>query len=101
MSDFTPFPATPIDVLLLQHNLHKKKKRKKNLMMICKLQRIARKHNQSDTNEGQGFCTTLFYVVEVEPKLWLPVHLVQGKLCGEIKMNLSSIQTTAERASQN
>lgn len=64
-------------------------------------QRSIRKHNQSDTIEGQGFCTTLFYVVEVEPKLWLPVHLVQGELCGGIKMNLSCIQNVAERASRN
>lgn len=64
-------------------------------------QRSTRKHNQSYTIEGQGFCTTLFYVVEVEPKLWLPVHLVQGKLCGEIKINLSCIQSTAERTSRN
>lgn len=30
---------------------------------------------------GQEFHTTLSYVVDVEPKLWLPVRLVEGRLC--------------------
>ncbi|KAL6998847.1 hypothetical protein U1Q18_000015 [Sarracenia purpurea var. burkii] len=33
-----------------------------------------------DSLEGQEFYTTLLYVVDVEPKLWLPVRLVEGRL---------------------
>ncbi|CAI9097122.1 OLC1v1033459C5 [Oldenlandia corymbosa var. corymbosa] len=45
---------------------------------------------------GQDRTTTLSYVVDVEPKIWLPVHLVEGRLCREIKMNLLSIKRVAE-----
>ncbi|KAK5812387.1 hypothetical protein PVK06_027816 [Gossypium arboreum] len=33
--------------------------------------------------------TTLSYLVDVKPKLWLPIRLVEGRLCKEIKTNLS------------
>jgi len=49
-----------------------------------------------DILEGQEFQTTLFYEVELEPKLWLPVHLVEGRICKEIKTNLCSIRQEAQ-----
>ncbi|KAJ8421959.1 hypothetical protein Cgig2_032905 [Carnegiea gigantea] len=48
-----------------------------------------------DILEGQEFQSTLFYEVELEPKLWLPVRLVEGRICKEIKKNLSSIRQEA------
>lgn len=39
--------------------------------------------------------TTLSYVVDVKPKMWLPVRLVEGRLCKEIKINLASIREEA------
>lgn len=45
-----------------------------------------------DFQSTQEFQSTLFYEVELEPKLWLPVRLVEGRICKEIKMNLSSIR---------
>ncbi|XP_028052491.1 uncharacterized protein LOC114256976 isoform X3 [Camellia sinensis] len=47
---------------------------------------------------GEEFHTTLSYVVDVEPKLWLPVSLVEGRLCREIQANLSCIRAEAEKA---
>ncbi|XP_027118680.1 uncharacterized protein [Coffea arabica] len=55
----------------------------------------------ADSIKGQEFHTNLSYIVDVEPKVWLPVHLVQGRLCREIKMNLLCIKEAAERAIQN
>lgn len=46
---------------------------------------------------GQEFQTTLSYVVELEPKLWVPVRLLEGRICKEIKTNLISIREEAER----
>ncbi|XAR64520.1 hypothetical protein NMG60_11008242 [Bertholletia excelsa] len=43
------------------------------------------------------FHTILSYVVNVEPKPWLPVHLVEHRLSREIKMNLSSVQVEAQK----
>lgn len=40
----------------------------------------------------QEFQPTLFYEVELESKLWLPVRLVEGRICEEIKTKLSSIR---------
>lgn len=45
--------------------------------------------------QEKEFDTTLWYVVDVKPKLWLPVGLVEGRLCREIKMNLQSIRHRA------
>ncbi|KZV16472.1 hypothetical protein F511_10084 [Dorcoceras hygrometricum] len=47
------------------------------------------------------FQTTLVYVVDVKPKLWLPVRLVEGRLCTEIRTNLSCIRQEAERVFQS
>ncbi|TKY52387.1 hypothetical protein E2542_SST23909 [Spatholobus suberectus] len=42
--------------------------------------------------------TTLSYIVDVKPKLWLPVRLIEGRLCNEIKLNLASIRDEAQKA---
>ncbi|KAF8642206.1 hypothetical protein HU200_067469 [Digitaria exilis] len=39
--------------------------------------------------------TLLSYLVELEPKLWVPVRLLQGRICSEIKNNLVSIRDQA------
>ncbi|KAG2693122.1 hypothetical protein I3760_08G083000 [Carya illinoinensis] len=49
----------------------------------------------------QQFYTTLSYVVDAKPKLWLPVQLVEGRLCKEIKLNLASIREEAQKALHN
>lgn len=41
--------------------------------------------------------TTLSYVVDVKPKMWLPVRLIEGRLCREIKTNLISIRGEAQK----
>jgi hypothetical protein len=46
---------------------------------------------------GQEFQTILSYVVELEPKLWVPVRLLEGRICKEIKTNLVCIREEAER----
>ncbi|KAM0898265.1 hypothetical protein ACQ4PT_022031 [Festuca glaucescens] len=46
---------------------------------------------------GHEFQTTLSYVVELEPKLWVPVRLLEGRICKEIKANLVCIREEAER----
>lgn len=56
---------------------------------------------QSDSVVGQEFQTMLLYVVHVKPKVWLPVQLVEGRLCKEIRTNLSCIREVAEKAFQN
>ncbi|CAN7009400.1 uncharacterized protein LOC103858806 isoform X1 [Brassica rapa] len=45
----------------------------------------------------KDFPTTLAYTVDVKPKMWLPVRLVEGRLCKEIKTNLLSIRDTAQK----
>ncbi|XP_072984451.1 uncharacterized protein [Typha latifolia] len=45
----------------------------------------------------QEFQTTLSYVVELEPKLWLPVQLLEGRLCNEVKSNLAAVREEAQR----
>ncbi|KAA8542975.1 hypothetical protein F0562_021530 [Nyssa sinensis] len=55
----------------------------------------------NDSLAGQQFYTSLSYVVDVEPKLWLPVRVVEGRLCKEIKMNLSCIREEAEKTTRN
>lgn len=50
-----------------------------------------------DSSVGQPFHTTLFYIVDVEPKLWLPVRLIEGRLCKEIKINLLSVRDEAQK----
>ncbi|KAE8008410.1 hypothetical protein FH972_004926 [Carpinus fangiana] len=55
----------------------------------------------SESLVGQKFYTTLSYLVDVKPKLWFPVRLVEGRLCNEIKMNLASIREEAQKAVHN
>lgn len=46
-------------------------------------------------SHGKEFKTTLSYLVDVKPKMWLPVRLVEGRLCKGIKTNLLSIRREA------
>ncbi|XP_024981534.1 uncharacterized protein LOC112518164 [Cynara cardunculus var. scolymus] len=55
-------------------------------------------HEQS---VGQRYHTTLSYTVDVEPKMWLPVQLVEGRISKEIKMNLFCLGEAAQKASDN
>ncbi|KAL0346053.1 UNVERIFIED_CONTAM: hypothetical protein Sradi_4436600 [Sesamum radiatum] len=57
--------------------------------------------SQSDSVVGEEYQTTLLYIVLVKPKVWLPVRLVEGRLCKEIRSNLSCIRDEAEKAFQN
>ncbi|KAK8956961.1 hypothetical protein KSP39_PZI001136 [Platanthera zijinensis] len=41
--------------------------------------------------------TTLSYVVELEPKLWLSVHLLEGRVCRNVKVNLLCIRDESQR----
>ncbi|KAF0933631.1 hypothetical protein E2562_018866 [Oryza meyeriana var. granulata] len=50
-----------------------------------------------EISADQEFQTTLSYVVELEPKLWVPVRLLEGRICNEIKTNLVSIREEAQR----
>ncbi|KAI4363731.1 hypothetical protein MLD38_019910 [Melastoma candidum] len=57
---------------------------------------------QSDGGgQGEYFQTILSYMVDVKPKLWLPVGLVEGRLCKEIQTNLLSIREEARKASRD
>lgn len=56
---------------------------------------------RSDCVDGLESQTTLVYVVHVKPKVWLPVRLVEGRLCNEIRTNLSCIREEAEKVFQN
>ena len=49
-------------------------------------------------SETQEISTTLSYTVDVKPKLWLPIRLIEGRLCQEIKVNLLSIRDEAQKA---
>ncbi|XP_062084950.1 uncharacterized protein LOC133791068 isoform X2 [Humulus lupulus] len=51
-----------------------------------------------DSVADQEMHTTLSYLVDVQPKLWLPVQLVEGRLSNEIKVNLACIRDEAEKA---
>lgn len=59
------------------------------------------RNEDNDSLVGQKLYTTLSYLVDVKPKLWLPVQLVEGRLCKEIKMNLVCIREEAQRAAHN
>lgn len=56
-----------------------------------------------NSNEAEGVekdfekTTTLSYVVDVKPKMWLPVRLVEGRLCREVQLNLSCIREEATK----
>lgn len=56
---------------------------------------------QSHSVDDIEYQTTLVYVVDVKPKVWLPVRLVEGRLCTEIRTNLSCIREEAEKAFQS
>lgn len=43
----------------------------------------------------KDFRTLLSYSVDVQPKRWLPVALVEGRLCREIQINLSCVRSQA------
>ncbi|CAA7400166.1 unnamed protein product [Spirodela intermedia] len=61
---------------------------------------------QADSGDGEEeeavgptrreFTTVLSYMVELEPKLWLPVRLLEGRIRREIKVNLQSIRERAQ-----
>ncbi|XP_068663708.1 uncharacterized protein [Aristolochia californica] len=51
-----------------------------------------------DVSDGRASQTTLSYIVHVQPKLWLPVQLVEGRLCKEIELNLICIREEAQKA---
>lgn len=53
--------------------------------------------DDSETLHSQKFQTTLSYLVDVKPKIWLPVNLIEGRICNEIKTNLSCIREEAKR----
>ncbi|KAI3440982.1 Polyketide_cyc domain-containing protein [Psidium guajava] len=54
-------------------------------------------YEDSSLTNGQEFQTRLSYMVDVKPKLWLPVGLVEGRLSNEITMNLSCIREEARK----
>ncbi|KAI3805858.1 hypothetical protein L1987_21745 [Smallanthus sonchifolius] len=58
-------------------------------------------YEQSGFVSGQQYDTTLLYTVEVEPKMWLPVQLVEGRISREIQMNLFSIREEARKISDS
>lgn len=45
--------------------------------------------------------TSLTYLVDVKPKPWLPVRLVEDRLCKEIKVNLACIREEAHKQTLN
>ncbi|KAM7275546.1 hypothetical protein ACFE04_017412 [Oxalis oulophora] len=52
--------------------------------------------DENDSSADRDFQTTLSYLVDVKPKMWLPVRLVEGRLTNEIKTNLSCIREEAQ-----
>ncbi|KAE9618875.1 putative START-like domain-containing protein [Lupinus albus] len=60
---------------------------------------ILQQFNIGSCEESQEVNTTLSYIVDVKPKLWLPVNLIEGRLCNEIKKNLASIRKEAQKDS--
>ncbi|KAG8488836.1 hypothetical protein CXB51_016891 [Gossypium anomalum] len=56
-----------------------------------------RKYEGEEASLGEEFQTTLWYLVDLKPKIWLPVRLVENRLSMEIKTNLLSIREEAER----
>ncbi|OIW13022.1 hypothetical protein TanjilG_15471 [Lupinus angustifolius] len=52
-----------------------------------------------EESQIQKVNTTLSYIIDVKPKMWLPVRLIEGRLCNEIKKNLASIRKEAQKAS--
>ncbi|XP_078161946.1 polyketide cyclase / dehydrase and lipid transport protein [Carex rostrata] len=52
---------------------------------------------EAQKSPTQEFGTKLLYNVEVEPKLMVPVQLIEGRLCREVEINLLSIREEAQR----
>lgn len=50
-------------------------------------------------SQDQDVNTILSYRVDVKPKLMLPVRLIEGRLCDEIKLNLMCIREEAHKTS--
>jgi len=57
--------------------------------------------SDSDSDSSYHYHTTLSYLVELEPKLWVPVRLLEGRICSEIKNNLVSIRERAQQQQQH
>ncbi|MED6112842.1 hypothetical protein PIB30_065331 [Stylosanthes scabra] len=51
-----------------------------------------------EVSQVQEVNTTLSYIVDIKPKLWLPVHLIEGRLCNEIKRNLVAVRDESHKA---
>ncbi|XP_042373117.1 uncharacterized protein LOC121967138 isoform X3 [Zingiber officinale] len=45
----------------------------------------------------EEFQTILSYFVELVPKLWLPIRLIEGRVCKEVKTNLLCVREQAQR----
>ncbi len=41
--------------------------------------------------------TRLSYALHVQPQAWLPIRLVQGRIVGEVKVNLTAVRQHSER----
>lgn len=52
---------------------------------------------KTEDSVGQEYETTLSYLVDVKPKMWLPVNLIEGRICKEIKSNLTCIREEAQK----
>lgn len=52
---------------------------------------------KTEDSLGQEFETTLSYLVDVKPKVWLPARLIEGRICKEIKSNLTCIREEAQK----
>ncbi|KAL5138548.1 hypothetical protein HKD37_10G028698 [Glycine soja] len=55
-------------------------------------------NNEScEQSQVRQVSTTLSYTVDVKPKMWLPIRLIEGRLCNEIKTNLVSVRDEAQK----
>lgn len=70
---------------------------KEKKIMVLLLQSNGGQCEDGEGSLGQTFQTSLSYSVDVKPKMWLPVHLIEGRICREIKINLTSIREEAKR----
>ncbi|GMI75962.1 hypothetical protein like AT4G01650 [Hibiscus trionum] len=61
------------------------------------IEQLSKRKREEDEVIGEEWQTTLSYLVDVKPKMWLPVRLVEGRLSKEIKTNLSCIRDEAKR----
>ncbi|PPD68312.1 hypothetical protein GOBAR_DD34809 [Gossypium barbadense] len=85
------------DVEILPHG----KKREIQFKMVegdfTKFSKTKNEDNHQVIGGEESSHTTLSYLVDVKPKLWLPIRLVEGRLRKEIKTNLSCIRAEAKR----